>query len=327
MQRILPYILATLTQHNRQKVENIEFVQGQWAYNAFRLWELLFWRREGIRIEQMSDINGSYSYTWENLLVTYEGLARAFLQEKRPKFSIVYLPQLQLAGLTQGGITPFRFAIAFDAADGVGGSSVSTISFNHTSSGSNTFMVGGCYCGPTHTVSANTYNSVSLTATTSSTTGSFWKTFLNVLIAPSTGTHTFSFTASASDELRANCATYSGCKQTAQPDSFAENHSTGATTTLTWTTTVVTSNCWLVLCNFIDPGSAGAGSGTFKRFSSSSVNTDVYDIFDSNGTVSTGSQSLIVTFPSSNVISGVVVSVAPVAAAVVVSGFFFAASR
>lgn len=105
---------------------------------------------------------------------------------------------------------------------------------------------------------------------------------------------------------------YTGAKQSGQPDSsFKDLYNTTGHTSWSLSTTVVASNCWLVAGMVDDSNAPTAGSGTTMRQNSASG----YGGFDSNGTVSTGSQTLNFAFSSSTKQTGIIVSIAPSVAA------------
>lgn len=337
MDRILPYILATLTQHNRQKVE-IVWCKENWVSNIFRLWELVFWRREGIRAEATTsgyiDENGHIIevhqyHTLEAFLGGIEGFIRvAFKRLRFPKIVKVYIPQFAPVGIYKlPSSSPYLFAIAFDAADGNNNAfaSVTTVNITHVSTGSNLLMVlnGGTLAstnGNSVTHTSFTYNSVSST-NAQTQAGNQSKVSLWYLVAPTTGSHTATFTIATTltgsgNEITAIVTTYTGCAQTGQPDSSNKNSVVSSVNPFPVTTTVVASNCWLsggALDENTFNGSTTPGTGTHYQ-SAIQFNQQVAD---SNGTVGTGSQSLNwgESTGGSHVI-GAVMSIAPAAAAV-----------
>ena len=101
---------------------------------------------------------------------------------------------------------------------------------------------------------------------------------------------------------------YSGVHQTAPIDSSAFIAS-GAVPR-TFSTTVVASNCWLVsMARNISTGAIAPSTGTTGR-----TDGTLHDTGDSNGTVGTGSQSMVWTDGSGNAY-GIIFSLAPAVAA------------
>jgi hypothetical protein len=83
MDRILPNILATFT--GKRYKPTIEFVSGNWTHNLFRLYELIFWRRVGIRCEVTADSDGNYTFhTIEARVAHFEGFVRKMLAGIHP---------------------------------------------------------------------------------------------------------------------------------------------------------------------------------------------------------------------------------------------------
>lgn len=99
---------------------------------------------------------------------------------------------------------------------------------------------------------------------------------------------------------------YSGASLTGQPDSSNANTVT-STTSLTISTTVVASNCWLVMWDVNANAALIAGTGTTQR----GGETSGRKFFDSNGTVGTGSQSLQCTWTGSFNAGGIIASIKP----------------
>lgn len=209
-------------------------------------------------------------------------------------------------------------AIAFDAAtDGSFGASPRT--FSHTVTGSNPILFVFASVN-TGVVPTATYNSVAMTEVNkilTGTSGSSRDHYLFVLMNPATGANNVSITASAGNVF-GGAMSYTGAATTGQPDSSGTNFSTSATS-LTGSTTVVGSNCWLVGLFQCDSGATSwtAGSGTTFRSRYGGFNQ--FGMFDSNGTVGTGSQSLIGnTNTTADKIQCVIASFAPPATAATV---------
>lgn len=216
-------------------------------------------------------------------------------------------------------------AIAFDASAHGTQTNVSSMSWSHTCTGTNLILFLGIQVNANNgIISTVTYNGVAMTLIgfsqwPGSAVGS---SALYYLIAPATGTNTVTITLNSSVFLNGISVSYTGAAQTGQPDSSALYSATASTATMT--TTVVASNCWTV-------GTLNAGSGsTFTPTTGTTVRvslpSDVQFLLDSNGVVSTGSQSLGGSqSPNTPQFRGVIASIAPAGAATVNNGFFFAA--
>lgn len=323
-QYILPGLLSIFTGH-REKTD-IVWYKNNWLGNAFRLYEMLFWRKVGIRAEGASGQNEDgtewhVSYTYEHLGFRVEHAIREFLARKyRLRFKINLpdirlpemlfpMPQLAYAGvgrLPEPKKSPFLFAIAWDADDGFVAYQATLV---HIVTGTNPALyVMDDGDGQTTVPSpwTCTYNSVGMTdirADNQDAPGSDrWKKawFLG---ASSTGSNTISTSGSTFNML--GCVSYSGAQSSSTVDSSFSDYST--TTSHTTSTTVVAANCWLV--------------GTFDVVSTASTGTlrgakkDNFQCIDSNATVGTGSQSLAVNKVNAGKSCGIVASFAPFTAA------------
>ncbi len=216
---ILPVLMAIATQHDRSKVK-IEWSSKSWTHNIFRVWEMIFWRRHGLRPEtsvypirnEHDEIVGTeiYCHTFESMCANTETVIRAQLARfktstgGRVRFAISALDALFGEVMRVGvpslafnnGFRPstkdfnYLFSIAIDTTAN-GGSG-----YSHTVSGSNRVMI---LCTGTReadtTGSTASYNSVSMTYIigSRSTTNGDDLAKIWVLIAPSTGANTMTF--------------------------------------------------------------------------------------------------------------------------------------
>lgn len=160
-------------------------------------------------------------------------------------------------------------AITFDATtqllidDGSTSNSVS-----HTCTGSNLIL----WCMVENNnilgVTSMTYGGVALTKAIEQNEANGQQLSLWYLIGPATGANTFAVTrVNGAGNSWWQIASYTGAKQTAQPD--ATTATVGTTeTTLTATLTTTADNCWAVMVGYAnganDP-SPSAGTGTSKR--------------------------------------------------------------
>lgn len=186
----------------------------------------------------------------------------------------------------------FALAIAYDTATAGTDSTTSPINLTHVSTGSNLFFLQsiGSDPGGTDDVTAASYNSVSSTklggTNTWFTDGQQWL-YYQYGVAAGSATASTSFSGATSHGLAT--ATYTGASQSGFPDS--ENYGSVAGASLTVSTTVVTSDCWLIAaCAYTIWSGTPGGAGTTVRITSSTR----AGIADSNGIVGTGSQSLII---------------------------------
>ena len=209
-----------------------------------------------------------------------------------------YLPLVLSLLLIVGGIgywpsTANAAGIAFDTStDQHSGASVTNWSFSYTVTGANPilFVSVGTFGGPV--VTGITYNSVALTkinevqqSGTSAAVMSMW-----VLAGPATGAHTLAISQNSSNTsgAEADVVSYTGAKQTAQPDSSSVQSFTNATGQ-TGSTTVVAASSWIVWGTYYTDASATFVNGmTSRQHSSAEIGIGIED---SNATVGTGSQS------------------------------------
>lgn len=298
---ILPNILALMTGVPRSRMilgEDFHWRVDSITYNLFRVYELIFWRRDGIRPDRRASIsNVHYSYSWENLIATYETIIRETLKGIMPKFEIVYIPQLQLAGLKHMGVQPFRFAIAVDNTGNIeaSGTTTATIS-SFTITGSNVIlMVSTCNqasgAGNTTGVTANSVamtkiNEALVLPGLADSTVTFWGK-----LAPTSGNIVATRTGNA-DRLTICATSYTGVSQSVAIGSLvidSGNSVAGASITGTLTTPV--ANCWTVMGTYVSSGgdTTTAGSGTFKRV----TGAEIEDQWDSNGAIATATSTTL----------------------------------
>lgn len=314
MRHLLHKIAATITQQSREVISPV-WSGKSWTHNVFRVYEYLFGRREGIRPEGYADCQGNvYSYSWENYIAVIESIIREACKFRLPRFSVIYLPQLQLVGLAQEGISPFRFAIAFDNQNSTAFASVTSQSFSLTITGSNILLLGQARSGSgSDTVTGMTYNSVALSNGTSVVVPTDRGTCVKYLKGAATGANTFASTCSPAGML-SSATSYTGALQTGGIDASTTNTTTSATS-LTTSLTTVANNCWVFGYSATNGGSTlSAGTGETLR-----INTPNNDLaYDSGAPVTpAGSYSMTTNLVSAGPIASNQLSFAPVAASVV----------
>lgn len=160
-------------------------------------------------------------------------------------------------------------------------------------------------------VTSGTYNGAALTLIDKGNAGGdrFWYAF--GLANPASGANTLAFVDSGNVPLRAHGITLSGARQTAQPDAFGKNAATSATSNAK-AVTVVAANSWLVGGTFTTSTTYTAQAGTTIRVIEPDPAPSNDAIFDSNGPLAAGSQSLGVNFDATEADSIlIVVSIAP----------------
>lgn len=329
--KILPTILATLTQKERYFPE-ITWSSQSWIHNIFRVYEVVFWRRYGIKSESSSgfstDKNGRrievhQCHSFEAMCV-YSELAirksvKSFFEREFVPFRII-IPQLVTPGFRMPSSSPYLFAIAFDSAEGrTTGVNVSSISLSHTVTGSNAILF--AHVRESTIVDQDngvTYNLVamSLSIKNKNTAGDNTYAYDYHLVNPTTGAAkniTANFLAVESPALSGS--SYSGAAQSGQPDAtgvLSENAASGGNHVIT--VNVVATNSWLLVSNYsqdLNPDSAV--NGTLRTTAGNFFD----DFTDSNGTVGTGNQTIGYHWTGADHHNLVGLSFKPVAAATV----------
>lgn len=201
-------------------------------------------------------------------------------------------------------------AIAFDATSEAHDTSgtVSSLTFSHTTSGTNRILFVGFFAGVTDIITGVTYAGTAMTLVNKiQAPGGRWA-YLYRLVAPASGANNIVISASGNTAFGAAGASYTGAAQTGQPDASSTN-TTSASTSFTESVTTVANNAWTVLSLRDENGSAlTAGGGTTIR-----QNAAVgYSFSDSNGPKTpAGSTSLSVSMTPSTNWGGVMASIVP----------------
>lgn len=324
LERILPTLLAWITGHVRYRVD-IEWSSVLWTHNAFRAYELIFWRKYGIRREasaisyfdkELGKRIVKYTcFTWEARIAYTEARIRnGFRALKSLRARKLFPYRIGIAEIaTPSGIRipcPYLFAIAVDATGALRNSGGGTpISFSLTTSGSDRLLLADSISFQQYTLTL-TYNLSSLTkfegiSGIENTLNAPEGFYLN---APATGSNTLAATYSDNDNCALAAVSYTGCSQTSAVIDSHATASTAGATSLACSTTVVLSNCWEIVFANSDQGvSAGTGATLRVAATGSLDNT----VFDSNGTVSTGSQSITFNITPSGKGRAVVFSITP----------------
>ena len=200
-------------------------------------------------------------------------------------------------------------AIAFDAA-AQGSSTVTTVTFAQTCTGSNLVLFVEAYSTTGDDVTGITYNSVAMTQLAKiSKNGSAEKLYLYYLIAPATGSNNVVVTRSGTGGfLHGAAASFTGALQSGIPDSTNQAAQTVAATSQIIATTTVLDNCWLVGAWVCDNGGISGQSGTVVR-----AGDTTFDVLASGEAAVTpaGSASLAVNCNNTKS-AGIVASFAPV---------------
>lgn len=302
---LLAQILTWITGVRRYKPE-IEWRSGSWVYNAFRLYELIFWRREGVRCETITRkyycdgraIQERYFFTTEAILVHFEHELRQRLGHYRFEFEYVPVRQLAIAGPTGISLAPFySFAIAYGTAAHAADNSQSSVNIGPiTPSGSNIFISAG-YEGTTagsDAVTSAAWNTSGTATKLDNYKGSGGR-FIGVYYkeAPTNTTASWTFSASSTDILGGDVAQYSGVAQSSSIDPLTGGTGTGykrtdasSVTTFSMTIATTVNGAWQL--GFAHGANPSAGSGTTIRSSGNG-----YGWGDSNAAIAVAGSNTI----------------------------------
>lgn len=185
-----------------------------------------------------------------------------------------------------------------------------TLTFSHTCTGSNLILfVHATTNVNSDTVTGITYNGVAMTFIDSQVNGADRFEYLYYLINPATGAHNVVVTANTSaNSLAGESVSYTGAKQTGQPDNHAKQNVVGGTQTLTLTT--VANNCWTVLVTTTSATTPAASTNSTLRIANGTGGGE--NIFDSNGPITpAGSFGMSIT-SGSGAVGMIMASFAPV---------------
>lgn len=138
-------------------------------------------------------------------------------------------------------------AIAFDTSSFDNGTVWTTHTLSHTTSWTNRFLVVAILIdNVSDLVTWVTYNSAAMTRIASLNNGSTESIYLYYLNNPSSGTFNVVATTSSSCTLwQANCS-YTGVKQTGQPEQSNTNNYSWPTTSKSTSLTTTSNNCWTI---------------------------------------------------------------------------------
>jgi hypothetical protein len=263
----LPKILSWFT-GQRYKPEII-WSSNSLTHNIFRLYEMIFGRKVGIRIESSIEITGNKItrkvYTFEAACAEFETLIRKFFEIKWLDIKVV---EWQFALPSQEFKIPmFSFVIAFDSA-------ITDASGNtKTCTGSNLMLTYGrnmlAQTQPT-TLTA-TYAAVSMVkqiGQQQNNGSSFAESSMWFLANPATGANTLSTTQTAGTQGSSrDCASsYTGCQSTTTADATgsASGNTSGAKTA---SITTVANNAWIVAAGVLEGSGNSMSSPTYtSRF-------------------------------------------------------------
>lgn len=203
-------------------------------------------------------------------------------------------------------------AIAFDATSQGTALPGSSITFSHTNTGGNLVLLVGVSVNGTTSdiITGVTYNGTSMTQASKKFTGQTAWGYLYILAAPSSGTHDVVVSASSSSfNLRAVSVSYTGAKQTGQPDATGGSGAISPGTSVSSTVTTVANNCWAVNHLVTEGGAPTASTNVTSR-----NQTLIFSSMgDNNADITPGGSNLTQTWTFANQSAAITqVSIAPI---------------
>jgi hypothetical protein len=196
-------------------------------------------------------------------------------------------------------------AIAFDATtDGSSNGGGGNLSFNHTCTGSDRFLVvsfTGDVGGGADDITGVTYNGVSLTLIAKRTDASISRMgYCYGLMSPASGSNSVVISASGSHFLIGGASSYTGVSQTGQPEVTQSFYSDAdADSSVTNALTPTSADSWVILSTHgydFSNGAPTAGAGSTRRNYDPSFG--LWGLFDSNGPKPASSYSMTWTYPN-----------------------------
>jgi hypothetical protein len=304
---ILPRLMIAVTGHGRHKVHNIEWSSDSWTHNAFRVWEMFFWRRLGESNNPGDTISAYASFDWDDearkvrlhfhckeaAIAHCETVVRKAFQvaewkaayKARDLYRMSQHPlvvQLGFAGFlltldsSKVGFMLPLMSGAIALQTGVNGDG----SFAITIGGSNRVLFVSQMAVAAGSPSCD-LDSVPMTEIDRQTTGAAnYRSVLYYLIAPATGAGTVNTNGIGTKGCGAQ---YTGCAQSGIPDATAK--ASNSTTSITASTTTIADNCWVYMAGggeWSNISSLSAGSGSTKRGEASSSGSFFIGAFDNN---------------------------------------------
>lgn len=199
-------------------------------------------------------------------------------------------------------------AIARDAFTNGAFVSGTSRTFSHTCSGSDRILFVHAFHNTTaDLITGATYGGTAMTLVAKFSPGGSRYLYLFALINPATGANDVVISASSSTAIGGNAFSYTGVSQTGQPEVYATDIDTASTINTSITT--ITDNSWIAMVTLGNNEAPTASTGA-TLYGQNSVYNDA-DVFDSNGTVSTGSNTMTVTTGGGSPLGRIIVAIAP----------------
>ena len=204
-------------------------------------------------------------------------------------------------------------AIAFDTStDGGVVNPASSLTYSHTCTGSNRFLLVFAFGAlASDGITGATYGGVAMTEVSAGfqLTGDR-KVFCWYLVNPASGANNVVVSASGSQVIGSFAMSYTGAKQSGQPDASNTGESP-ASTSFSLSVTTIADNCWTVLLTRTDGTNNTAGTDTTERLDSANG----FAGFDRNADITPpGSSTLATSSSNQSPYGGWIVSIAPATA-------------
>ncbi len=205
-------------------------------------------------------------------------------------------------------------AIAFDAASH-GKVSATSLTYSHTCTGSFRILWVGVYINTnTDDVTGVTYNGVAMTRANSLlVAATATSNYLYYLVAPATGANNIVVSCGSSRRIVSTSSSYTGAKQTGQPDAQGTNDSAGFVTSRAVSVTTSADNCWVVMSQSGNSNGniPAAGSSTTSRVTEVDAGIAGMGFFDGNAPKTPAGSSTLNTTMSSDYVGSNIASFAP----------------
>lgn len=209
-------------------------------------------------------------------------------------------------------------AIAFDAVTDLTQTTATSLTYSHTTTGSDRILFVGVRS--TGTVTGVTYAGTAMVqqAFSDGTGGSGINNYIFSLFAPASGANNVVISMSSSIDIASGAMSYTGANQSNTLD--ATGTAVASATSITFTLTTVLDNCWLVMTGDNAGGGYTEGANTTRRYPVAGGNSKFG--FDTNSAQTpAGSKSMSLSSAGSQGWTLVGASFAPVQAATTNANF------
>lgn len=204
-------------------------------------------------------------------------------------------------------------AIAIDAFTGSNEATATSLTFSHTATttANRILFVGTSGDVTNDTITGVTYAGTAMTLIDKNVVSGGRMIYLWMLVNPASGANNVVVTSNASVLIRAKSASYTGAKQTGQPDAQVKRVDDTNQTAHTISVTTIADNSWMFMVGQ-NKGSSAVVAGTNATQRDGTAQD--YGIFDTNADQTpAGSKSMQFTWTTAQPSVGIMASFAPVA--------------